>query len=122
MVCQDLRTQECLDAATAAARLLIERRSARRLAHEIERPLSCPVEGGFVESASIQCPFDLLVGVPAASGHLKIEPRNKTCLSIVDRAPVRDHEAAEAPLAAQNIGQQPLALRCSSYNVILGSL
>ena len=49
------------------------------------------------------------VGAPGA-GHLEVEPRGDRLRGVGEGEPVGDHEALEAPLAAQHVGEQPAAV------------
>ena len=78
--------------------------------HQLKRVVHATVQHLLGEAAGVHCGNQLTYGVHARRGHLE----GGACLHagnvVVRAAPVRDHGAVEAPLAAQDVTQQVAVL------------
>ena len=85
----------------------VDRGTRLRLAQQVQHAIGGQVEGGFVESSVMDGSDQLGVGASTTGRHFEVEAGGQADHPVVHRTPVADHQALEAPLAAQHVGEQP---------------
>lgn len=71
--------------------------------HERRQSFGCSGEHGFVQVAAAHGVDDL--GIGSGRRHFQVEARGECRHAVVDRSPVRNDEAVEAPLFAEYLGE-----------------
>ena len=78
---------------------------------QAQQPRDREVEHRFVQVSVTHRGDELRIGEPARRRHLQVQACLQARDAILDRTPIRHHEAVEAPLVAEHLGQQPRMLR-----------